>query len=159
MQRCAIIRWCGRYSRSRPRTPRRRRCIETVDARHHLSGLANQWGQVHHGYFPHSLAGLQGVQFGDIGPVPLGGSGATVLNTQYRINDARAMVGASFRMVLDVGGWDNCQFINAPGQSGNPALPGYQDHVGTWAGGDYFPLVYSDAAVDANTVLTVRLVP
>jgi penicillin amidase len=56
--------------------------------------------------------------------------------------------GPSFRMVLDVGQWDNSRAVNFPGQSGNPGDPHYQDLAPLWQRGEYFPLLYSRAAVE-----------
>jgi hypothetical protein len=53
------------------------------------------------------------------GRLPKGGSGATPMNATYRASDFRVTAGASFRMVVDVGDWDNSVCINAPGQSGD----------------------------------------
>ncbi|MEJ0064985.1 MAG: penicillin acylase family protein [Caulobacteraceae bacterium] len=43
------------------------------------------------------------------------------------MDDFAAINGASFRMVVDVGDWDNSRIINSPGQSGDPASPHYDD--------------------------------
>jgi penicillin amidase len=50
-------------------------------------------------------------------------------------------------MVLDVGNWDASRAVNYPGQSGNPDDPHYSDLAQMWLRGEYFPLVYSRAAV------------
>jgi penicillin amidase len=117
------------------------------------------WGDFHHGYFAHPLATVDPERHRNIGPLPLGGSGSTVLNANYRPKDGRANIGASFRMVLDVGAWDHCQFINAPGQSGDARSPHYDDHARAWAERRYFPLVYSEAAIAEATVTTLILKP
>jgi penicillin amidase len=62
-------------------------------------------------------------------------------------------------MVLDVGDWDNSRAINTPGQSGNPASSHYRDLAGSWAQGQYFPLLYSRAAVEKAALETIELVP
>ena len=51
--------------------------------------------------------------------------------------------GASFRMLLDVGSWDESVAMNTPGQSGDPASPHYRDLFGAWARDESFPLLYS----------------
>lgn len=116
------------------------------------------WGRLHHGRFAHPLArvadGLPGV-----GPLAKGGSGSCVMNANYALPDFRVISGASFRMVVDVGAWDNSRCINVPGQSGNPASPHYADLAPLWARGDYVPLLYSEAAVDAAAEHVFRLTP
>ncbi|MDR3535399.1 MAG: penicillin acylase family protein [Acetobacteraceae bacterium] len=119
-----------------------------------------QWGALHHGYFVHPLSRVADpALFRDVGPLPMGGSGSTPMNTTYRGTDFRLTVGASFRVVVDVGDWDNSRVINTPGQSGNPDSAHYDDMASLWAHGDYVPLVYSRAAVDAAAELRIELTP
>jgi penicillin amidase len=116
-----------------------------------------QWGKLHHGAFPHPLgrvADLPGV-----GRLPKGGSGSAVMNAGYRLSDFKVTHGASFRMVVDVGNWDASMTINAPGQSGDPRSPHYADLAPIWADGGYVPMLYSKAAVDGATTLTISLSP
>jgi penicillin amidase len=77
----------------------------------------------------------------------------------YRATDFRMTVGASFRVVMDVGNWDACMVINAPGQSGDPRSPHYDDMAGRWAEGAYVPMLYSRAAVDAAAEQRILLRP
>jgi penicillin amidase len=69
------------------------------------------------------------------------------------------MNGASFRMVLDVGNWDNSRAINYPGQSGNPGDAHYQDLAQMWSSGEYFPLLYTRAEVERAVHTRIALVP
>ena len=71
----------------------------------------------------------------------------------------RQAAGASFRVVIDVGDWDNSRAINAPGQSGDPASPHYRDLAPLWLKGDYFPLLYTRAKVEAAAARRIDLVP
>ena len=117
------------------------------------------WGRLHHGYFEHALAGVTGSDVRNVGPLPMGGSESTPMNAQYRYGDFRVVLGASFRMVLDVGDWDNSRCINAPGQSGDVRSPHYADLAETWSKGAFVPLLYSEAAVDAAAVRRITLRP
>jgi penicillin G amidase len=120
------------------------------------------WGRLHHGYFEHAAsARLTGhlSESWDVGPLPLGGSGSTPMHTGYRISDFRCIWGASVRLVIDVGDWDNSVCINAPGQSGDPRSPHYGDLASAWARGQYVPLLYSQMRIDAATAALIRLVP
>ncbi len=115
------------------------------------------WGHLHRGAFPHPLhrvADLPGVA-----PLAKGGSGSTVMAATYRLSDFRVTHGASFRMVVDVGNWDASRAINAPGQSGDIRSPHYADLAPLWAAGEYVPMLYSVAAVDAATTLLIILTP
>ena len=116
------------------------------------------WGTLHHGQFDHPLARVAG-GMANVGPLPKGGSGSTVMAANYRMSDFRLISGASFRMVVDVGAWDNSRAINTPGQSGDPRSPHYGDLAPLWAAGEYVPLLYSKAAVDAAASLVIRLSP
>ena len=80
------------------------------------------------------------------------------MHAGYRIRDFRCIYGASVRLVMDVGEWDNCVCINAPGQSGDRGSPHYDDLASIWARGQYVPLLYSRARVEEATVVRVRLV-
>jgi penicillin amidase len=120
------------------------------------------WGRLHHGYFQHAASRLLPDNLGgswDVGPLPVGGSGSTPMHTGYRISDFRCIWGASVRLVMDVGHWDNSVCINAPGQSGDPGSPHYSDLAPLWARGRYVPLLYSRARVEEATVARIRLVP
>ena len=50
-------------------------------------------------------------------------------------------------------------FAASPRQSGDPDSVHYRDLAQKWANGEYFPLVYSRAAVEAATELKIQLVP
>lgn len=118
------------------------------------------WGHVHQAVFNHPVgAVVSNSDFYSIEPLPVGGSDSTLMNGMYLPHDYRLMIGASFRMVLDVGAWDNSVCINVPGQSGNPSGQHYKDLSGPWAEGDYVPLLYSDEAIEAQAVRKTFLHP
>lgn len=117
------------------------------------------WGRIHQGYFEHALAACSGTDSRDVGPVPMGGSDSTPMNAAYRLTDYRVILGASFRMVLDVGDWDRSRCINAPGQSGDARSPHYGDLAEAWSQGAFVPLYYSADAVEAVTQRRIALVP
>ncbi len=117
------------------------------------------WGRLHQAEFRHALA-LAGADTGwNAGPWPIGGSASTPMHTGYRPGDFRVIAGASVRLVMDVGAWDNSLCINTPGQSGDPRSPHYRDLGPDWAAGQYVPLLYSAAAVAAAAERTILLAP
>ena len=67
--------------------------------------------------------------------------------------------GASVRMVMDVGEWDNSLIINTPGQSGDPTSPHYADLFPLWAKSDYVPMLWSREKVEAAAEQVIELVP
>lgn len=118
-----------------------------------------RWSGWHHGYFEHPLANVYPETLRDVGPLRQGGSAMTVMSNGYRMSDGRAITGASFRMVVDVGAWDNSLFVNAPGQSGDVRSKHYDDHGQLWSERAYVPLVYSEAAIACETHLHIVLEP
>ncbi len=81
------------------------------------------------------------------------------MHAGYRPSDFRVIAGASVRLVMDVGAWDNSVCINSPGQSGDPRSPHYRDLAPLWAKGEYLPLLYSRAAVDEAAETVIKLTP
>jgi penicillin amidase len=121
-----------------------------------------QWGKLHHNLAEHPLA--RGVDEPmakrlNFGPVPTGGSAYTPNQSAYRISDFLQTSGPSFRIIIDVGGWDNSQAINMPGQSGDPDDKHYRDLGGLWLKGQYFPLCYTRKAVEEVTEERIQIVP
>ena len=120
------------------------------------------WGRLHQAAFTHVLAPLatgadrEGLA---VGPEPMAGTSLSPLAATWRADDFRVTSGASFRMVLDVGAWDESQFINTPGQSGDVDSPHARDLFQTWVKGGYAPLLYSRKAVEAATETLIRLTP
>ena len=120
------------------------------------------WGGIHHATFVPAAAAVADpatrAQM-TLGPLELPGSATTPRAATYRMEDFNAISGASVRMVLDVGAWDNSRVINTPGQSGDPFSAQYRDLFPLWAGGQYVPLLYSRAAVDQAARTVIRLDP
>jgi len=95
----------------------------------------------------------------NVGPFPRGGSAYTVDASTYDPSTYQQSSGASFKMVLDVGQWDNSRAVNAPGQSGDPRSPHYRDLAERWRSGEYFPLLYSRAQVERYAASRITLRP
>ncbi|SHL53294.1 penicillin amidase [Bradyrhizobium lablabi] len=120
------------------------------------------WGKLHKAQFDHALSPLADtatVPQLNVGPLALGGAANVPRAATYRRTDYQLTAGASFRMVLDVGNWDASRAINTPGQSGDPFNGHYRDLAPLWAAGQYVPLLYSRAAVEAATSEAITLTP
>lgn len=120
------------------------------------------WGRLHRADFfaaVGALADPETAQELRVGPLPAPGSSSTPRAATWRPSDFTQTAGASVRMVLDVGAWDNSMIINTPGQSGDPASPHYRDMFPLWAGGAYVPLRYTRAAVNADAETVIALTP
>lgn len=120
------------------------------------------WGALHQARFEHALSPWAPDDLKPalaVGPAPMAGTTLSPLAASWRAEDFRVIAGASFRMVLDVGAWDNSMTINTPGQSGSPESPHYRDLFPLWAKGQYVPMVYSRKAVEDATETVIRLTP
>ncbi len=95
----------------------------------------------------------------NVGPIEKNGGPFVPNASGYRARDFRQMSGPSVRVVIDVGNWDNSRAVNHPGQSGDPDNPHYRDLAPLWRSGQYFPLLYSRAAVENATEKRIKLVP
>jgi penicillin amidase len=119
------------------------------------------WGRLHQARLVHpaSLAmSAAATELAAIEPLPRGGSSDTVGATTY-LPDFTQYSGATFRLVVDVGAWDNSVVMNSPGQSGDPASRHYSDLFALWAADEAVPLLYSRERIDAVAQERIRLVP
>jgi penicillin amidase len=121
-----------------------------------------KWGNLHQAEFNHALKPLADkatqAQM-TVGPLAMGGGNNVPHAAGYSTTTFKVTSGASFRMVLDVGNWDDSRAINTPGQSGNPYSPHYRDLAPLWATGDYVPLLYSREAVERAASERLQLSP
>jgi penicillin amidase len=121
-----------------------------------------QWGKLHHSLIEHPFAAAVDGPLRDklnVGPFAKSGGSHTPNMSSYDPRNFRQVGGPSFRVVLDVGNWDNSRAINTPGQSGDPDSPHYRDLAPMWLRGDYFPLLYSKKQIAAATVQRIVLQP
>jgi len=121
-----------------------------------------RWDRLHTTLLAHPLAGATDEATRarlNVGPFPKQGGFDTVNVSAYDTDNFRQIGGPSFRVVIDVGDWDNSRAMNTPGQSGDPASPHYRDLAPMWLKGEYFPLLYSRAKVEAAAVQRIDLVP
>lgn len=120
-----------------------------------------RWGSLHHARMINlPMVGVSGVpdSWKTLGPAERAGSGDTVAMAGY---DAafRQTIGSSFRVVIDVGEWDNSIAMTSPGQSGDPRSKHFADLFFPWAKGESFPLAFSRAAVESHRDFTITLHP
>jgi penicillin G amidase len=129
-----------------------------------LLGPAEQdwaWGRLHQARLAHPARLAMSADArtqAAIDPLPRGGSSDTVGATTY-LPDFTQDSGATFRLVVDVGEWDNSVVTNSPGQSGDPASPHYADLFALWAANGTVPLLYSRERIEAVAQDRIRLVP
>jgi penicillin amidase len=120
------------------------------------------WGRLHRATFEPAVAVLADPQLRaqmTVGPLETPGSSSTPRAQAYRAGDFSVAAGASVRMVMDVGAWDNSVAMNSPGQSDDPMSAHYRDLFPLWAQGTYVPLRFTRAAVDEDAEDLIHLTP
>ncbi len=117
-----------------------------------------RWGALHHTSFTHALSSNDELRALLDLPAPERGGDANTPNATGGANYQQT-AGASFREILDVSNWDNSVGTNVPGQSGQVGSPHYNDLLPLWANGQYFPLLYSRAKIEANAKNKLVLEP
>jgi penicillin amidase len=121
-----------------------------------------RWGTLHQTNFRHPLLDRFENNLAakaEMKSYPRGGDGNSPNNTSFDGKDFEVTSGASWRMVLDVGRWDDARMTNAPGQSGDPRSQFYSNLLEGWATDQSFPLLYSRAAIEPHVVRVIRLSP
>ncbi len=120
------------------------------------------WGRLHQAHWIPEAAALADPQLATqmtVGPLQTPGSASTPRAQTYRGGDFGVVAGASVRLVMDVGQWDNSTMINSPGQSGDPYSAHYRDLFPMWAEGVYAPMRFSRAAIENEARDHIRLTP
>ncbi|HMH27169.1 MAG TPA: penicillin acylase family protein [Steroidobacteraceae bacterium] len=120
------------------------------------------WGRLHRATFEPAVAALADPELRaqmSVGPLQTPGSSSTPRAQAYKASDFSVIAGASVRLVMDVGAWDNSVAMNTPGQSDDPMSAHYRDLFPMWAQGSYVPLRFSRAEVDADAEDLIHLSP
>jgi penicillin amidase len=120
-----------------------RRAIDTLTTTQGADWSQWRWGRMHSRSFAHPF-----VPAFNLATVERPGGRGTV-----------AADGASYREILDVADWDRSLVTNVPGQSAQPASPYYANLLPLWADNRYFPLAFSQKAVDAAAAHRLTLRP
>jgi penicillin amidase len=118
------------------------------------------WGRLHATTFRHPLATLGPVyaKAFNLGPVPRAGDAHTP-NAASHNAKFEHVSGATYRHVFDLADWDRGLATSAPGQSGQPGSPHYDDLLPLWQKGEYFPLAFTRPKVEKVTRHRLRLIP
>jgi penicillin amidase len=120
------------------------------------------WGRLHQISFTPATAALTDpllLARMSLPAVELPGSADSPRAAAFGPTDFSVVTGASVRIVLDVGEWDQSLAINASGQSGDPYSPHYRDLLPLWAAGNYVPLLFSRSAVEQAAEEILDLTP
>ena len=126
------------------------------------------WGALHAAELRHPLGVVRVLRsLLNRGPFPIGGDANTVRHAAFGQgkSDDRGHPrfgpvarGPNYRFVVDTGDWDNAWSVVAPGQSGHPASPHYDDELNLWLDIRYRPMVYGrrSAEIAARHRLVLR---
>jgi penicillin amidase len=120
------------------------------------------WGALHRVRFAGRLAIIPELaELFTAAEGPLGGDDQTVLQGLFEPGGRSydAVVVPSWRMVVDLADLDASVGTHTVGQSGNPASPHFADLYPLWATGQYHPLPFTRAAVEAETASVLGLLP
>lgn len=102
-----------------------------------------RWGRINRSEFPHTFISAY-----DLRAVERSGDGGTIFDT-----------GATFREIIDFSDLDNSRATSTPGQSMQPGSPFYSNLLPIWADEDFFPLLYTREAVEAEVTYRLDLRP
>jgi penicillin G amidase len=102
-----------------------------------------RWGRMNRSEFPHALVAAY-----DVPAVERHGGAGTV-----------NAIGSVYRLVTNFADPDQSMVTIGPGNSGQPGSPFYDNLRELWSRNDFFPLLFSRAAIDANTRYRLTLVP
>lgn len=121
------------------------------------------WGKLHTLTYGHPL-GQVGLlrRFFNRGPHPLGGDHTTVCATGCTFYDSgagQAVIGPSYRYIVDLADWSAGCSLLVPGTSGRPASPHYDDQVQAWLDGQYRPMLFAREDVEREAESRLVLVP
>ncbi len=117
-----------------------------------------RWGEAHQAEMPHLvwdriplIGGLLAIR------VPNGGGPSTINAAAYAwdagVDNFPQTSGPSLRAVYDLADLDNSVFIHAPGQSGNPLSPHYDDLVVRWRDHEPFRIPEAKAGAGGRLLL------
>ncbi len=119
-----------------------------------------RWGQRHQLTFKHPLGTnpILGSIF-NLGPFPIGGDNTTIwaAGTHYHDLETSDMVGPPYRMIVDLGNFNNSVAVLAPGQSSNPASPYFANQINGWFNGVYHPMLFDRREIEKKARHRLRI--
>lgn len=128
--------------------------LELEQTRRINNGRTVTWGTIHGAVFAHSLAAEPPMDaIFNLGPYPIDGDSDTANQTALMPDnpyDATAWA-PTYRLIVDLSDLDNSLIIHAPGQSGRPASPHYDDLTDLWLKGNYHPMAWSRPRIESVT--------
>ena len=121
------------------------------------------WGWFHQVTFRHMLGRQKPLDaIFNRGPYPIGGDGHTIFATASmmdRLDASDGVVGPPFRFIADLSDLSRSLGVLAPGQSGQPGSPHYDDQIEDWFHGGYHPILYRREDVLREQESLLELLP
>jgi penicillin G amidase len=144
------------------RTPQVESCADTLAAAL-TEGLAKmseaqgtddiqawRWDRAHHALFPHNPFD-KNPQLKPVfsRSIPNGGDMFTVnVGSTFQWDEYNQLNSAQYRQIVDYGALGDSRFMIAPGQSGNPQSPHYDDLLERWQRVQYLPMRFGSRVID-----------
>ena len=123
-----------------------------------------KWGTMHAATFQNQTLGETGIGLIDDlfnrGPYPVGGSEAVIDATGWSIKDGYETNWLpSMRMIVDMSNLSNSLTVHTTGESGHAYDRHYADMVPFWANIKYYPMLWDQGSVQAQSEGHLRLLP
>lgn len=122
------------------------------------------WGSIHTIIFRDGVLGQSGIalieNIFNRGPLAADGGTSIVNANSWNVNNPAVVRGhPSMRMVVDLSDLEQSLAVHPTGQSGHAFHPHYDDMVDLWLKGDYHPMLFGKAAVEAAAKQRLILQP
>ncbi len=120
-----------------------------------------QYGRMHTMTYNHPLGTIKILEkFFNRGPYPLGGDSDTVnIGTTLPNNPEVVTTVPSFRQIIDLAHIENALSVHAPGQSGLPGSPHYDDFIPLWRKLRYHPMLFVRDLIEESATDRLQLLP
>jgi penicillin amidase len=122
------------------------------------------WGDLHTATFENQSLGQSGIslieRLFNRGPFPVDGGPAIVNATGWSAREPAIVSSVpSMRQVIDLSNLEASVAVHTTGQSGHAFNRHYNDMIALWQNGEYHPMHWERAAVEADAEGTLRLNP
>ncbi|MGE5602216.1 MAG: penicillin acylase family protein, partial [Nitrososphaerales archaeon] len=128
-----------------------------------LPGYGNwAWGRLHTVTFAHVAGQAPAVsRHFNRGAFPVGGDENTISASGAGVTPdlSTTVVGPPFRFIADLSDLSRCYGLLAPGNSGRPASPHYDDQIEAWLKGKYHRMLYKREDVEQGARRRLTLTP
>lgn len=138
-----------------------RRAFRWLEAKLGPDPSAWAWGRLHRTAMRHMFSGPLDTPRFDCPGLPLAGDDNTPCQTAMSSAEPFVASGPipSYRMVADVGAWDNSRAVLPLGQSGQPGAAHYMDQYEMWRKGETHPMPWTPGAVARATKHEIQFLP